>query len=137
MSRIQLRDTLADVVTKMSEGNPGALDAMSRIIKEHNAIDPQAAMGGMGAILLLDTWEIYGTAIYILFNDKCDRDIRRMLVLMRATQLGFFPSNRLKEMAADQMRQVNLTEEEWADLDKEVCEALKEFARPPIKDQEE
>ena len=33
-------------------------------------------------------------------------------------------------MAADQMRQINLTDEEWNDLDEKVCEELERFARP-------
>ena len=53
-----------------------------------------------------------------------------MLMLMRATQLGLFSHIKLKEMAADQMRQVNLSDEEMADLDEKVCEQLKDFARP-------
>ena len=104
--------------------------SMVEIMKQYDAIDPQSAFGGMGAIMLLDTWEIYGTDIYILFNDKCDRDVRRMLMLMRSVQLGFFPSTRLKELANDQSRSVNLTGEEWESLDTQVCGQLKDFMRP-------
>lgn len=86
-------------------------------------------MGGIGAVMILDTWEIYGTDIYVLWNDKCNRDVRQMLMIMRATQLGFFSHERLQEMASDQMRQINLTDEEWEDLDNKVCERLEDFAR--------
>ena len=83
MARItSLSTSLMDVISNLSDGNPGALMAMLEITKEHDAIDPQAVMGGMGAILILDTWEIYGTDIYVLFNDKCDRNVRKMLMLM-------------------------------------------------------
>ena len=102
---------------------------MAAIMEKHNDIDPQAIMGGLGAIMILDTWEIYGSDIYILWNDKCGRDVRQMLMLMRATQLGFFSHERLREMAGDQMRQVNITDEEMEDLDNQVCERLTEFAR--------
>lgn len=129
MSRIKLEDTTLSTIAKMSDGNPGAMMAMLEIIKNHDKIDPQAAFGGLGAIMMLDTWEIYGSSIYILYNDKCGKNVRRMLMLMRATQLGIFPHWKLKEMAMDQSRQINLTEEEFKELDAKVCEQLEEFAR--------
>ena len=130
MSRLKLEDNGMDVMVKMSDGNPGALTALMDIMKNAEEIDPQGAFGGMGAVMLLDGWEIYGTDIYILYSDKCNRDVRKMLMLMRATQMGMFSNEKLKEMASDQMRQVNLTEEEMTDLDNQVCERLEEFARP-------
>jgi hypothetical protein len=130
MSRLELSDTGMDVIVKMADGNPGAITAMMDILEKHDEIDPQAILGGMGAIMILDTWEIYGTDIYVLWSDKCNRDVRQMLMLMRATQLGIFSHINLKEMAADQMRQVNLSDEEMAGLDEKVCEQLKDFARP-------
>jgi hypothetical protein len=128
-SRISLTDSGQDVLVKMAEGNPGALSAMIDILQKHDAIDPQAAMGGIGAILMLDTWGIYGSSIYVLWNDKCDRDTRKMLLLMRATQLGLFPQSRLQQMAADQARKINLASDEWAELDTKVCEQLTEFQK--------
>lgn len=129
MAKIKLEDSIQDVLFKMSDGNPGAISCMIGMLKVHDAIDPDAVTGGIGAILLLDTYEIYGTDIYILFSDKCNKDMRQMLMLMRATQLGLFSSNKLKEMASDQMRQINLTVDEWKDLDEKVCERLPKFAR--------
>jgi len=113
----------------MAEGNPGAISALMETIKEHDSIDHQAFMGGIGAILILDTWEIYGSDIYILFNDKCQRDVRKMLMIMRATQLGHFSHTKLKEMAADQAQKVNITDDEWKELDDKVCDQLKDFKR--------
>ena len=96
MSKIQLTDTPMDILINMADGNPGAISALMEILKEGDAIDPQAFMGGLGAIMILDTWKIYGSDIYILFNDKCNRDVRQMLMLMRATQLGFFSHTKLQ-----------------------------------------
>ena len=129
MSKIKLTDTSTVVIVKMAEGNPGAIVALMEIMKEHDAIDPQAAMGGLGAIMMLDTWGIYDSDIYILFNDKCKRNVRQMLMLMRATQLGLFSYNKLKKMASDQERQVNLTDEELQELDDKVCGQLDGFQR--------
>ena len=128
-TRIELTDTLMSITMKMAEGNPGAMGAIMEIIQQHDTIDPQGAMGGMGGLLLLDTWGIYGSDIYILFSDKCQKDVRKMLMIMRATQLGLFSHVKLKEMAADQSRRVDITPDEWQDLDDQVCEQLTEFAK--------
>ena len=128
MSKLTLNDSVADVITKMSEGNPGALNAMMDILDKHDGIDPQAGMGGIGVMLLFDSWGIYGSKIYVLWNDKCDRSVRRMLVLTRSVQLGLLPQQKLINMASDNMSKVDLTDDEWQTLDASVCKKLKDFA---------
>ena len=49
---------------------------------------------------------------------------------MRATQLGIFDVNRLKELAGDQMRTNVISEEEFMELDNKVCAELTDFMRP-------
>jgi len=132
MSRLQLTDTGTDILVKMADGNPGAISAMMAIMEHHDSIDPQAMMGAMGAIMILDTWGIYGTDIYVLYSDKCDKDVRKFLLLQRACQLGHLPHSKLQQMAKDQAREVNLTEEEWAGIDEFVCEKLEEFQKPAV-----
>lgn len=129
MARIELTDSIMDMIIKMAEGNLGALNALMEIMAKHDEIDPQGAMGGVGSILILDTWEIYGTCIYVLFNDQCDRDVRKMLMLMRACQLGMFPESRLKAMAHDQCRTDVLSDAEWIEIDSNVCERLDQFQK--------
>lgn len=130
MSKIKLTDQPIDMLVKMSEGNPGAITALMDILEKSEKIDPQGAFGGLGSILLLDTWEIYGTDIYILWSDKCQRDCRKLLMIMRACQMGNFPLTKLKEMAADQARAIDLTDAEWQEQDNWVCEHLPEFQKP-------
>ena len=129
MSRIELNDNAMDVIIKMSDGNPGAVSAIMGIKENHDAIDPQAVMGWLGTVMMLDTWEIYGSNIYILWSDKCGRDVRKMLMIMRSCQLGNFSHEKLQAMAADQTRQVNLTDEEWQEHDDFVCGRLDQFAK--------
>lgn len=95
--RINLNDSTYDVLSKMADGNPGALGTLVDIFKEGEKIDPDAAFGGLGAIMLLDTWGIYGSDIYILNNDICQRSIPKTLAVLRATQLGMFSSVTLKD----------------------------------------
>lgn len=128
-TRIQLNDNMMSIFTKMSEGNPGAAQALMELYEKSSSIDPQSALGPVSGILSLDTHGIYGTDIYVLWNDKCDRDARKVLVLLRAVQLGFMPESKLQEMAGDQMRKINLTEQEFSDYESQVCERLEQFQR--------
>ena len=132
MSRIQLQDSGMDAMVKMADGNPGAVQALIDISVQAAAIDPQSALGGMGAILSLDTHNIYGTDIYVLYSDKCQKDVRKLLVLLRAVQLGIMPESKLQSLAGDQARQVELTDDEFNELDAKVCEQLSEFQRPGV-----
>ena len=70
-SRLDLKDTAQDVVAKLSEGNPGAMSVCMEIITQGKTIDPDDFMGGMSALLSLDSHGIYGTYIYLLHNDVC------------------------------------------------------------------
>lgn len=132
-TRIELTDSLMDVMVKMAEGNPGAITALCELGTASPKVDPQSAfasMGPVGVALSFDTHGIYGSSIYIVWSDKCGRDARKTLMLLRAVQLGILPESKLQAMAADQMRQVDLTPEEWADIDFKVCEQLEDFQRP-------
>lgn len=86
--RIKGTDNILDVVQKMSEGNPGAVTVLSRMIKDGAAIDPQDFMGGLGAVLSLDTCRIYGSRIWMLYKDVCGEDLMKTLAVLRACQLG-------------------------------------------------
>lgn len=95
MSKITLTDTSMDVILKMSNGNPGAMDVIMKLLTLNDS------MGGLGKILLLDTYEIYGTDIYILYNDICRRSLSKMVAVIRATQIGFFNNDILKKALQD------------------------------------
>lgn len=104
MSRLELTDTLQDAAIKMSGGNPGAINAITAMLVRGKDIDPQAFGGGLSAVMLLDTYEIYGTDIYVLYSDICGRDVARTLAVIRAAQLGMLSSNVLKDACSRQDR---------------------------------
>ena len=101
-ARIQLKDSTMDVIVKMSDGDPGAMTTLMEILKNGETIDPDGVMGGLGPILLLDTFEIYGTDIYVLWSDICGRKINKMLAVLRACQLGMFSPSILKDACSRQ-----------------------------------
>ena len=90
MERITLSDSISSAISKMVEGNIGAINACISLIKEGEKTDPQNIMGGFGCILDLDREGIYGTDIYVFWNDICNQETSKMIAVLRAIQLGFF-----------------------------------------------
>lgn len=126
-SRIGMNDSFAEIVTKMSDGNPGADRVVIEMLQpESNKIDPDSIMGGMMKVLALDSLGIYGTDIYVLYNDICDRDMVKTFTILRSHQLGFLGSSVLKDACSRQDRSgrgmINVGE-----LYEKVKEELPEF----------
>jgi len=86
--RIELTDSLLDIVTKLSEGNPGAMTVIMNCVESSPQIDPQCALGPLGPILSLDSLGIYAEKIWMLFKGVCEQDIVRFLGVLRAWQMG-------------------------------------------------
>ena len=77
-----------DVIVELSEGNPGAAVVLGHILNTTKVIDPDNALGGLGVLLRLDSLEIYGPRIWMLYKDVCKEDIAKFLAVIRAEQLG-------------------------------------------------
>ena len=120
--RIQLTDSLMDVIYKLSEGNPGALRAVTELLQHHETIDPDSVLVGIGPCLDLDRLGIYGPEIWMLYSDVCRCDISHMIALLRANQLGFVSEDALKHAIQNRGRGIDL-----ADLCRQVKERLPAF----------
>ena len=94
-TRIVGSDDVTSVIAKMSDGNPGALNVMCLMMREALGIDPEAVMGGLIHIMTLDSHGIYGSDIYLLYNDICKQDMTNMIGVLRAVQLGFVNESEL------------------------------------------
>jgi hypothetical protein len=128
--RIDLNDTFLESIMKMSDGNPGALTVLMEIFKYSGAIDPNDYMPGFGPILSLDTYGIYGSSIWVLYNDVCDRDIVKTIAVLRAAQLGFLDINTLKR-ACDENNYQEKTVIPIDELLQKVKERLPKFGNLP------
>ena len=89
-TRIELQDTVFDVITKMSEGVPGAITVLVQTVNTSPTVDPDDFMGGLGPLLSLDMYGIYGSNIWILFKYCCNSNINGFLTVLRACQMGVF-----------------------------------------------
>jgi len=108
--RLQLDDTLADVVAKMSEGNPGAITVCLKIFKEADKIDPDNIMGGWGTILFMDSLAIYGSRIWMLYKDVCKENIAHTVGLLRSHQLGFLQEKELNTAIDNYGKGINVND---------------------------
>jgi len=103
MGKIKLSDTFIDVASKMSNGNPGALNVLMDLMQPiTNEIDPDNIMGWMGNILSLDTIGIYGGDIYVLMNDICENNVVKFVTILRSHQLGFLDGNVIRDACSRQ-----------------------------------
>lgn len=80
--RIHARMTMEKVLAMMSESDPGALKCLVGMI--------QTGPQGLMDILLLDDLGIYGTKVYMLWNDSCGRDMEKLKCTMQAFREGKF-----------------------------------------------
>jgi len=89
MGRARLDMTPGELIAKMSDGNPGAITVLYQILQEAPVIDPvEALTGGIMKVLILDDIGIYGPNIWMLFKDVCNKDINKVILVLRAKQLG-------------------------------------------------
>ena len=123
--RINLTMSVQDSLIVMCGGNPGALTVCVGLIKEAGNIDPDSALGGLGKILSLDSLHIYEERIWMLFKDVCKQDLRVMVGVMRAWQLGFTTREALNHAIDNYGEGLDLP-----GLMTQVEEALPSFARP-------
>ena len=88
MARINLHMNTMDMILAMVDGNPGALNVCMQIIEKGTLIDPDNAFGFIGNVLLLDTFGIYGSDIWVFYKDICREEILNVFTYLRAIQLG-------------------------------------------------
>ena len=88
MSKIDLHDSMMDIVTKMSEGNPGAMAFVMEVITS-------VEMGLIKIILPCDTIGLYGSKLYMLWNDCCNRNINEVIRVIEAWRTGKISSREI------------------------------------------
>lgn len=101
-ARVSLNDSVKDIVIKMSDMNPGAIGVMMNIMNDTESIDQDCLIGGFGVIMTLDTLQIYGSDIWVLYSDICGKSMSKMIAVLRAVQLGLFSGETLRDAASRQ-----------------------------------
>lgn len=89
-TRITANMSVQDMLITMCDGNPGALTCMMKMIQDDH-------MTGMLDILLFDSMGIYGSKIYMIWNDCCGRDMEKFKETLRAFREGKFTEEEIHE----------------------------------------
>lgn len=83
MSKINLKDTVQDVIVKLSEGNPGALTTLTELANSYkNFLDV------VPDYLTIDMMGLYGSKLYMLWNDCCNRNIEKFKQIIKLYREG-------------------------------------------------
>ena len=93
MSKINYNDTIIEVITKLSEGNPGALSVLSELIESYNG----DTLKLLPEYLTIDSMELYGSQLYMLWNDCCNRKIEKVKKVLELYRKGKINSNDIDE----------------------------------------
>lgn len=81
MSRINVNSTIAEIVSSISEGNPGAMSVVMYFLTE----------GDILSVLMFDKLELYGSKLYMLWNDCCGRNfinVKKVLDLWQQERIS-------------------------------------------------
>lgn len=73
----------------LADGNPGAIRCMGELLQITMKSQFYLPFSGVRVLQLLDKYGIYGTDIYVLYNDICDRDCFKVLALLSAVEIGY------------------------------------------------
>ena len=99
-----------DVIIKLAEGNPGAVNVLCMILKEQESIDQDSSLMGVLGLLMFDTLGIYGSRIWMLYKDVCDSNISQVLGILRGWQLGFLDESLLNKAIDNYGKGINKQE---------------------------
>jgi hypothetical protein len=131
MARIMnLEMSVLDIAVDLAEGNPGAATVCGEMLLKTPQIDPDSALGGLGALLSLDTLEIYGSRIWGLYKDVCGQNLVKMEGVLRANQLGFIGGHAINHAIDNRGEGINPDK-----LLAEVKEHLPRFGAAAVKEE--
>lgn len=88
--RFSLDDSTMEVFIKFSGGNPGALNVLTNIMRTKGDKLVQY-------LITLDTMELYEDKLYMLWNDCCDRDVRKVLKILDYYEEGKITQKNIDE----------------------------------------
>lgn len=75
--KIELTDTITDILFKLSGGNPGALNVLIQILKSGQSADAIILM------LSLDDMRVRGSSVWVGYKDFAGEDINVFIAAIR------------------------------------------------------
>ena len=87
-TRLSDTDGIMEITMKMSEGNPGALNAIIGLMQKPD---------GIMYVLACDMIGIYGSRLYMLWNDCCGRSFDKFIRVIKGWQAGKLKAEEILE----------------------------------------
>jgi hypothetical protein len=107
LNKEQVEKTLID----LSDSNPGCMLALSKLITTSN--NGEYLWIDEKFVDLFKQNNITGSSIYILFNDKCKRDVDAFISLLKHALSSKENSSWVKNLSQDEMDKISITQKEW------------------------
>lgn len=95
--RLVLTDDVVGMLMKLVDGNPGAINVCTQLLRDTEKSDPSSVLGPISYLLFLDTYGIYGANIWMLYKDICKENIVHTMALLRTVQMGMLDFAILKQ----------------------------------------
>lgn len=86
--RLASDDSLHQMVLKLADGNPMAVEVLVELAQTASGIDADYALGGYGPMITLDVLGIYGDRIARLYTDVSGREVLMTHALLLAAKTG-------------------------------------------------
>ncbi len=80
-----------NIIDNMSEGNPGAIECIIGLMENSKK------WIWLEYMETLDKFEIYGSKIYMIWNDSCQKDMNMFIKTIKAFQQGMFTKEEIQE----------------------------------------
>lgn len=87
VSKVSVRDSVTDIIYKLSEGNPGAVAFLAELFH----ISQREPLVFAEAVRLFQALDLRGAGIYMLWNDCLDRSSGAFVQLLSMWRKGEFP----------------------------------------------
>lgn len=80
--------SVKEMLFALADGDVDALMVCLEILRHSSHVDRDALFADLNSFYLLDALHIWGSRIYALWHDVCERDVMKLVALLRAHQLG-------------------------------------------------
>lgn len=85
-----MNNNLEDKIISMSDGNPGAINFLMKLVETDIGI-------GLTVIKQLDGYNVRGAKLYMLWNDVCYRNLKNVFKVMDEIEIGVITLTELDE----------------------------------------
>lgn len=89
------KEKAIELIANLAQGNPGAVTVIMKILTDGIRIDPYDYAGGFGSVLYMDSMNIRGPKVWMLYKDVCNENIVKTMAMIRATQLKIISKDEL------------------------------------------